>query len=68
MAKKSKEVSAKASVSGKVTKEISIGKYFQLHDPPIHKYTRVALDVEYHGIIKLASEWAIELKEYTRGE
>ena len=68
MSKKSKEVSAKAKVSGKAKPAMSIEKYFQLYDPPIHQYTRVALNVDYHGIIKLADEWAIELREYTRGE
>ncbi len=73
MAKKYKpkevnEDKSKKPQSGVVKKEMSIEKYFQLYDPPIHLYTRAALKVEFRGIIKLAKEWAAELEEYTRGE
>ncbi|MHA2426498.1 MAG: hypothetical protein ACXADB_00460 [Candidatus Hermodarchaeia archaeon] len=61
-----KEEDKKKVISKPVKKkaEISIQKYFQLADPPIHAYTRAYLGEEFRGIIKTEDEWEKELKKY----
>ena len=46
---------------------MSVEKYFQLFDPPIHIYTRAALEIKFRGIIKTESEWVESLKEHVEG-
>jgi len=44
--------------------EISLEKYFQLEEPPIHIYTRAYVGAQFRGIIKTTSEWNEEMKQY----
>jgi hypothetical protein len=44
--------------------KISVAKYFQLKDPPIHIYTKAALIEKFRGIIKTEEEWSLEMEDY----
>jgi len=71
MAKK-KTVKSSIKPKSKVVKpkviKVTIQKYFQLRDPPIHKYSRAYLSEQFRGIMKSRDEWDIELKKYfTKG-
>lgn len=62
------ESEPKVAKSDMTKAKIPIWKYFQLKDPPIHKYTRAYLSETYRGILKIEEDWAKELEKYTRGE
>ena len=55
---------AKTKAKQKIEPRISIGKYFQLYDPPIHRYTKAYLEIQYHGKLKIESEWKKELAKH----
>lgn len=46
---------------------MTLAKYFQLFDPPVHIYTRSALIEQNRGIMKRKGEWETMLEEF-RGE
>ncbi len=50
--------------SKKKEPEITIEKYFQLEDPPVHIYTRSYVGVQFRGIIKTRDAWSEEMKQY----
>jgi len=58
--------SAKSKVAKKAD-SMSVDKYFQLHDPNIHKYTRAALAIDFHGIMKTEKDWIDTLKDHIQG-
>lgn len=47
---------------------ISIEKFFQLHAPEIHSYTRAYLGEQFRGIMKSKEEWTEELKKIMEGD
>ena len=49
-----------AALPAKVTLE----KYFQYNESTVHAYTRSALKVEFHGIIKTVAEWNLVMEKY----
>lgn len=51
----------------KVVVKMGIREYFKTFDPNIHIYTRAALEIEFHDIMKSETEWKEALKEHTEG-
>ena len=50
------------------TKEISIKKYFQLHNSGVHQYSRAYLEVQFRGIMKTKESWDKEIKKIMEGD
>ena len=47
-----------------VERTMKIERYFTIAKPSMHKYTKAAVVVDFHGIMKTMKEWETALKQY----